>query len=190
VTAETLANPSRPKTTKDVPRRTFGHDNEEGRGWQKWMHDKELCNMEVHTASDGRNFVIMLGSVSFLGHAFFLASFSRTFVCVWQGTWDMQRWPVHRARYSYWYYSNYKILPSSIKFFLFKMFLIIGLKNENSLLSPDGRLQLKCDGTQWHTGGEVKGKLANGVGSQYPSHYLGTWCIQHYYRWCAHLGCQ
>ena len=46
------------------------------------MHDKELCNMEVHTASDGRNFVIMLGSVSFLGHAFFLASFSRTFVCV------------------------------------------------------------------------------------------------------------
>ena len=21
-------------------------------------------------------------------------------------------------------------------------------------------------------------------------HYLGTWCIQHYYHWCAHLGCQ
>jgi len=39
-------------------------------------------------------------------------------------------------------------------------------------------------------GGEVKGKLANAVGSQYPSHYLGTWCIQHYYRWCAHLGYQ
>jgi len=37
---------------------------------------------------------------------------------------------------------------------------------------------------------EVKGKLANGVGSQYSSHYLGTWCIQHYYRRCAHLGCQ
>jgi len=37
---------------------------------------------------------------------------------------------------------------------------------------------------------EVKGKLGNAVGSQYPSHYLGTWCIQHYYRWCAHLGCQ
>jgi len=30
----------------------------------------------------------------------------------------------------------------------------------------------------------------NAVGIQYPSHYLGTWCIQHYYRWCAHLGCQ
>ena len=32
--------------------------------------------------------------------------------------------------------------------------------------------------------GKVKGKLANGVGSQYSSNYLGTWCIQHYYRWC------
>ena len=30
------------------------------------------------------------------------------------------------------------------------------------------RVQLKCDGTRWRTGGEVKGKLANGVGSQYP----------------------
>ena len=39
-------------------------------------------------------------------------------------------------------------------------------------------------------GEEVKRKLANAVGSQYPSHYLGTWCIQHYYRRCAHLGCQ
>jgi hypothetical protein len=50
------------------------------------------------------------------------------------------------------------------------------------------RFQLKRNGTWWHTGGEVKGKLANGVGSQYPSHYLGTWCLQHYYHWCAHLG--
>ena len=49
-------------------------------------------------------------------------------------------------------------------------------------------VQLKRDGTRWRTGGEVRGKLANGVGSQYSSHYLGTWCIQHYYRWCAHLG--
>jgi len=39
-------------------------------------------------------------------------------------------------------------------------------------------------------GGEVKGKLANGVGSQYSSRYLGTWCIQHYYGWCAHLSCR
>jgi hypothetical protein len=44
------------------------------------------------------------------------------------------------------------------------------------------RVQLKRDGTRRRTGGEVKGKLANGVGSQYSSHRLGTWCIQHYYR--------
>ena len=30
-----------------------------------------------------------------------------------------------------------------------------------------GRVQLKRDGTRWRTGGEVKGKLTNGVGSQY-----------------------
>jgi len=53
-----------------------------------------------------------------------------------------------------------------------------------------GRVQLKCDGTRWRTGGELKGKLANGVGSQYPSHCLRTCCIQHYYSWCANLGCQ
>jgi len=51
------------------------------------------------------------------------------------------------------------------------------------------RLQSKCDGTKWRTGGEVNGKSANGVCSQDPSHYLGTCCIQHYYCWCAHLGC-
>jgi hypothetical protein len=45
-----------------------------------------------------------------------------------------------------------------------------------------GRVHLKCDGTRWRTGREVKGKVANGVGIQYSSHYLGTWCIQHYYR--------
>ena len=56
--------------------------------------------------------------------------------------------------------------------------------------TTSNRVQLKCEGTRWRTGGEVKWKLANGVGSQYPSHYLGTWYIQHYYRWCAHLGCQ
>ena len=44
------------------------------------------------------------------------------------------------------------------------------------------RVQLKRDGTR-HTGGEVKGKLAYGVGSQYSLHYLGTWCIQHYYHY-------
>jgi len=52
------------------------------------------------------------------------------------------------------------------------------------------RVQSKYDSTRWRTGREVKGKRANVVDSQYPSHYLGTWCIQRYYRWCAHLGCQ
>jgi hypothetical protein len=31
--------------------------------------------------------------------------------------------------------------------------------------------------------GKVKGKLVNGVGSQYPSHFLEVWCIQYYYLW-------
>jgi len=48
------------------------------------------------------------------------------------------------------------------------------------LLSPWGRpwgsrVQLKCDGTWRCMGGEVKGKLVIGMGSQYPSHYLRTW---------------
>jgi len=51
-----------------------------------------------------------------------------------------------------------------------------------------GRVRLKPDGTRWRSGEEVKGKLVNGVCSQYSSHYLGTCCIQHYYRWCAHFG--
>ena len=50
----------------------------------------------------------------------------------------------------------------------------------NTLCRP----QLKFDGTRLRTVGEVKRKLANAVGSQYSSHYLGTRCIQHYYRWC------
>ena len=34
---------------------------------------------------------------------------------------------------------------------------------------PTGcKVQMKCDDTRWRTGGEVKGKLANEVGSQYP----------------------
>jgi hypothetical protein len=63
-------------------------------------------------------------------------------------------------------------------------------ETHDSTISTHGRVQLKCDGTRWRTGGNVKWKLANGVGSQYSSHYLGTWCIQHYYRWCSHLGCK
>jgi hypothetical protein len=67
----------------------------------------------------------------------------------------------------------------------------ITLKVE-STRSPQSlvEVQLKYDGTRRRTGREVKKKLTNGVGGQYSSHYLGTWCFQHYYRWCAHLGCQ
>ena len=36
----------------------------------------------------------------------------------------------------------------------------------------EDRVQLKRNGTRWRTGGEVKGKLPNGMGSQYPSHHL------------------
>jgi hypothetical protein len=57
-------------------------------------------------------------------------------------------------------------------------------------VANSSRVQLKCEGTGLRTGGEVKGKLANAAVSQYSSNYLGTWCIQHYCRWCAHLGCQ
>ena len=44
------------------------------------------------------------------------------------------------------------------------------------------RGQLKCDGTRWRTGEEVKGKLASWVDSQYCPHYLGKWCI-HVGKW-------
>jgi len=49
-------------------------------------------------------------------------------------------------------------------------------------MKRSGRVQLKCDDTRRRTEGEVTVKLVNGMSSQYPSHYLGTWCIQHYYR--------
>jgi hypothetical protein len=35
------------------------------------------------------------------------------------------------------------------------------------LTAPCSIVLLKSDGTRWRTGGEVKGKLANGMGSQY-----------------------
>jgi hypothetical protein len=44
------------------------------------------------------------------------------------------------------------------------------------------RARLKRDGTRWRTGGKVKGKWTNGVGSQFtPALYLETWSIQHSY---------
>ena len=88
------------------------------------------------------------------------------------------------ARAELSYTEFYKCSTDHLFWCRYKLYL---RKCKNSLVF---RLQLKCGGTRWRTIGEVKGKLANGVGSQYSSHYLGTWCIQHYYRWCAHLGRQ
>jgi len=89
--------------------------------------------------------------------------------------------PGHRSRYS----DSLRTVRSGIQTpmrtrdFLFstpfKTSYGAQIKNTHS---SGSRLQLKCDGTRRRTGGEVKGKLANGVGSQYPSHYLETWCIQ------------
>ena len=62
--------------------------------------------------------------------------------------------------------------------------LVVWAKCRINGVTSGSRVQLKCDGTRWCTGGEVKGKLANVMGNQCPSHYLGTCCIQHYYRWC------
>ena len=49
----------------------------------------------------------------------------------------------------------------------------------SSVLSPSshlrvGRVETETGGTRWRTGGEVKGKEANGVGSQQFSVWLGT----------------
>ena len=61
---------------------------------------------------------------------------------------------------------------SSLQFF-FKLLLTVYCHPHKHLnvftaVVTGDRLQLKCDGTRWHTGGEVKGKLASVVCSQYP----------------------
>jgi len=45
-----------------------------------------------------------------------------------------------------------------------------------------GRAEMESDGTRKRTGGEVKGKKANGGGSQYSRALYRTRSIQHYYR--------
>ena len=60
-----------------------------------------------------------------------------------------------------------------------------------TLLNPE-KLQCLLIESSWNVmaHGDARDEAETGVGSQYPSRYLGTRCIQHYYRWCAHLGCQ
>ena len=57
----------------------------------------------------------------------------------------------------------------------------------SSITTADTHTSAASSRLNWRPPADLNG-LANAVGSQYPSHYLGTWCIQHYYRWCAHLG--
>ena len=59
----------------------------------------------------------------------------------------------------------------------------------SSITTADAHTSAAGSRMNWRPPADLNG-LANAVGSQYSSHYLGTWCIQHYYRWCAHLGCQ
>jgi len=59
----------------------------------------------------------------------------------------------------------------------------------SSITTADAHTSAASSQLNWRPPADLNG-LANAVGSQYPSHYLGTWCIQHYYRWWAHLGCQ
>jgi len=53
-----------------------------------------------------------------------------------------------------------------------------------------GIVRSESDGTRWRTGGEVKGKDANGVGSQQPSTVCGNKVYTIAAQWSALLGCQ
>jgi len=59
----------------------------------------------------------------------------------------------------------------------------------SSITTADAHISAASSRLNWRPPADLNG-LANAVGSQYSSHYLRTRCIQHYYRWCAHLGCQ
>jgi len=63
-------------------------------------------------------------------------------------------------------------------------------------LSEQGRgptWHVWINGTAWRGNGMGRPWGRHGYGIlrvNRPLHYLGTWCIQHYYRWCTHLGYQ
>ena len=54
----------------------------------------------------------------------------------------------------------------------------------SSIITADAHASAASSPLNWRPSANLNG-LANAVGSQYPSHYLGTWCIQHYYCWCC-----
>ena len=80
----------------------------------------------------------------------------------------------------------FSVLVSPTETSLFNNTLINDAFDNVKLLDSSWNVMAHGDARE----GKWRWKLANAVGSQYSSHYLGTWCIQHYYRWCAHLGCQ
>ena len=60
-----------------------------------------------------------------------------------------------------------------------------------------GNWRMQCVASTLHTTSEYGVSIittadahTSAAGSQYSSHYFGKWCIQHYYRWCPHLGCR
>ena len=54
----------------------------------------------------------------------------------------------------------------------------------SSITTADAHISAPSSRLNWRPPADLNG-LANAVDTQYPSHYPGTWCIQHYYRWCA-----
>ena len=63
------------------------------------------------------------------------------------------------------------------------------LRGDNTILWHGSQMLVNSRWNVMTHGDAREGKLVNLGCSQYSSHYLGTRCIQHYYRWCAHLGC-
>jgi len=105
----------------------------------------------------------------------------------WECIWRLRQWSLrhNKSKSTIWgaiFLCNFNEVYSSISYFGLSFYAQRILTTDiNRLKAASVKFQSKCDVTRWGTVGEVKGKLANGLGSQYPSHYLGTWCIQHYY---------
>jgi len=64
-------------------------------------------------------------------------------------------------------------------------YFVVITEETNVMVSSEkliGRAETESDGTRKRTGGEVKGKKANGEGSQHSRALYRTRSIQHYYR--------